>query len=174
MNKCRGTLRIRSSTRRSLMPCSCRRCTSRSRVRAEVMPMPLSRGPSMKLLKLEPLLQFGQSGVTGQVDLQWSDGRKAFGHRMKIRAGPGVLPVTGITHPLDIATARILGLDDGLAAMPAAEASHLDAAQLTVRQIRHVDIENDRAHFRPLQPVLRHSLHELRRHLCSGGKIART
>src|SRR5580704_9306370 len=118
MNRCRGTFWIRSSTRRSTIPCSCRRCTKRSRVRAEVMPMPLSRGPSMKLFKLEPLLQFGQSGMTGQVDLQGSDGCKAFGHGMEIRARAGVLTGPGIAHPVDIAAARVLGLDDGFAAMP--------------------------------------------------------
>src|ERR1700722_389218 len=145
MNKCRGTFWIRSSTRRSMIPCSCRRCTSRSRVRAEVMPMPLSRGPSMKLFKLEPLLQFGQSGMPGQIDLQGRDGREALGHGMKIRTGSGVLARSGVAHPVDIAAARILGLHDGLAAMAAAEAGDPDAAQLTVRQIRYVDIENDRA-----------------------------
>src|SRR3982075_1313681 len=126
MNRCRGTLRIRSSTRRSVIPCSCKRCTRRSRVRAQVMPIPLRRGPSMKLLKLEPLLQFGQSGMTRQIDLQRSDGRKAFGHGMKIRPGPGVLAGTGVSHPVDIAAPGIFRLDDRLAAMAAAEPRHLD------------------------------------------------
>src|ERR1700730_14169970 len=157
MNRCRGTLRIRSSTRRSVIPCSCRRCTSRSRVRAEVMPIPLRRGPSMKLLKLEPLLQFGQSGMTRQIDLQGSDGRKASGHGMEIRTGSCVLAGAGVSHPIDVAAPRIFRLHDRLSAMPAAESRYLDAPQLTVRQIRHVDVENDRSHFRPLQPFLCHS-----------------
>ena len=42
-NKWRGTLRMRSSTASFVMPCSRRRAISRSRVRAEVMPMPLTR-----------------------------------------------------------------------------------------------------------------------------------
>src|SRR5277367_3846635 len=115
MNKCRGTLRIRSNTRASVMPCSCRRCTKRSRVRAEVMPIPLSRGPSMKLLMREPLLQFGQSRMARQIDLQRRDGREAFGHGVKIRAGSGVLACPGVAHPVDVAAARVLRLDDGLA-----------------------------------------------------------
>src|ERR1700730_11485844 len=133
MNRCRGTFRIRSSTRRSVMPCSCKRCTRRSRVRAEVMPIPLSRGPSMKLLKVEPLLQIGQSGMTLQIDLQGRDGREALGHGMKIRAGSGVLAGTGIAHPIDIAASRIFRLHDRLAAMTAAEPRHSDAPQLAVR-----------------------------------------
>src|SRR6266404_7976039 len=99
------------------MPCSCKRCTRRSRVRAEVMPMPLSRGPSMKLLKVEPPLQFGQSGVTCQIDLQRRDGCKALGDGMKIGAGSGVLALTGVAHPVHIAASRVLRLHDRLAAM---------------------------------------------------------
>src|ERR1700688_1567831 len=135
MNKCRGTLRIRSSTLRSVMPCSCKRCTRGSRVRAEVMPIPLRRGPSMKLLKLEPLLQFGQSGMTGQIDLQGSDGCETLGDRMKIRTGSGILAGPGVAHPVDIAAARIFRLHDRLAAVAAAEPRHLDAPQLAVGQI---------------------------------------
>src|SRR6202051_163347 len=153
MNKCRGTFRIRSSTRRSVIPCSCRRCTRRSRVRAEVMPIPLSRGPSMKLLKLEPLLQFGQSGVAGQIDLPGSDGGKTFGAGLKIRAGPRVLTGTGVAPPVDIAASRVFRLHDRLAAMAAAEPRHLDAPQLAVGQIRHIHVEDHRSGFRPLESV---------------------
>src|SRR3984957_13545458 len=173
MNKCRGTLRIRSSTRRSIMPCSCKRCTKRSRVRAEVMPIPLRRGPSMKLLKLEPLLQFGQSGMSRQIDLQGSDGRKAFRHGMKIRAWSGVLAGAGVAHPVDIAAPRIFRLHDRLAAVAAAKPRHLDAPQLTIGEIRHIDVEDDGSRIRTRQPVSRHLLHQLRRHLRGSGEVAR-
>src|SRR3984957_12151316 len=173
MNRCLGTLRMRSSTRRSTIPWSCRRCTRRSRVRAEVMPMPLSRGPSMKLLKLEPFLQLGQRRVTGQIHLQGSDRGKPFGHGMKIRARPCVLAIAGITHPVHIAPPRILCPHDGLAAMAAAEAGDPDAAYLAIGEVRHIDVEDDRPYFRPLKTLLRHSPHQLRCHLRSAGKIAR-
>src|ERR1700693_1012807 len=126
MNRCRGTFRIRSSTLRSVIPCSCRRCTRRSRVRAEVMPIPLSRGPSMKLLKLEPLLQFGQSGMTRQIDLQGSDGRKDFAHALKIRAPSGVLSGADVPIPLDIAAPRFFRIHDRVVAVVDAEPRHLD------------------------------------------------
>src|SRR5580692_5524198 len=151
MNRCLGTLRTRSSTRRSTIPCSCRRCTGRSRVRAEVMPMPLSRGPSMKLLKLEPFLQLGQRCMTGQIDLQGSDGGKPFRHGMEVRARSRVLAIAGIADPVHIAPPRIFCPHDGLAAMAAAEAGHLEAAELAVRQVRHVDIEDDGPDLGPLQ-----------------------
>src|SRR5580700_7891503 len=173
MNRCRGTFRMRSSTRGSEIPCSCRRCTRRSRVRADVMPIPLRRGPSMKLLKLEPFRKFRQRRMTRQIDLQRGNGRKPFGHGMEIRAGSCVLTGPGIAHPVYVAASGILGLDDRLAAMPAAEAGHLDAAQLALGQIRNIDVENDGAHLRPLQPLLSHSTHELSRDLRGGCKIAR-
>ncbi len=100
-----------------------------------------------------------------QIDLQRSDGREPFCNGVKVRARPCVLSGTRISHPVDVAAARILGLDDGLGAVPAAEARHLDAAQLPVRQIRHIDVEDHRPLLRALQRILRHSPHELRRHL---------
>jgi hypothetical protein len=60
--------------------------------------MPLSRGPSMKLLKLEPFVQLGQRRMTGQIDLQGSDGSKPFRHGMEIRARSGILATAGIAH----------------------------------------------------------------------------
>src|SRR5271165_3972265 len=130
MNRCRGTLRMRSRIRRSAIPCSCSRCTSRSRVRAEVMPMPLKRGPSMKLVKIEPPLEIRKRRMAGQIDLQRSDGRITLRDSVEVRAGARVLSGACIAHPVYVAAARILHFDDGLGAMPAAEARHLDAAQL--------------------------------------------
>src|ERR1700722_10172824 len=174
MNRWRGTFRIRSSTRLSAIPCSWSRCTSRSRVRAEVMPIPLSRGPSMKLLKFQPLLHCGYCRMARQIDLQGSDGRIPVRHGMKVRARSRILAGTGVTHPIDIAAARIFRLHDRLAAMAAAQASHLDSPQPAVRKIRHIDIENDGTDVRPLQRFFGHSTYELRGHLRRSGKIART
>src|SRR5260370_7680088 len=100
------------------------------------MPVPRRRGPSMKLLKVEPLLQFGQSGMTRQIDLQGRDGREALGHGMKIRAGSGVLARTGISHPVDIAASRILRLHDRLAAMTAAAPRPSYTPKLAITQLR--------------------------------------
>src|SRR5271163_268465 len=108
MNRCRGTLRMRSRIRRSEIPCCCRRNTSRSRVRADVMPMPLRRGPSRKLVKIKPPLEVGQGGMAGQIDLQRSYGRVPFSDGVKIRTGPGVLPGAGVANPADVAAARVL------------------------------------------------------------------
>src|SRR5258707_15084109 len=104
------------------------------------MPIPLSRGPSMKLLKVEPLLQFGQSGMTRQIDLQGRDGREALGHGMKIRAGSGVLARTGMSHPVDIAASPILPLHDRLFAMTTAEPPPSNTPKLGVRRIRHLHV----------------------------------
>src|ERR1700685_1351729 len=163
MNRCRGTLLLRSRMRRSAMPCSCSRSTSRSRVRAEVMPMPLKRGPSMKLVKIEPPLETYERVMASQVDLQRSYGREPFRNGVKVRARPCVLSRTRIANPVYVAAARILRFDDGLGAVPAAEARHLDAAQLPVRQIRHIDVEDHGPLLRAAQRILRHSAHQLRR-----------
>jgi len=58
-----------------------------------------------------------------------------------VAAGSRILTGPGITHPVDIPAARVLCLHDRLAAMTAAQAGHLDSTQLTVGQIRHVDVE---------------------------------
>src|SRR5271170_6153653 len=173
MNRCRGTLRTRSRIRRSAIPCSCSRCTSRSRVRADVMPMPLRRGPSMKLLKIEPPLEAQQRVMARQIDLQRRDRREPFSDSVKVRARPRVLTGAGIAHPVYVAAPRILRLDDGLGAVPAAQAGYLDAAQLPIRQIRNIDIEDDRALLRAPQRFLRHASHQLRGQLCGQAKIAR-
>src|ERR1017187_8786181 len=127
------------------MPCSCSRCTSRSRVRADVMPMPLRRGPSVKLLKLESALEFGKSRVARQIDLQWRDGRETPGNGVKIRARTRVLTGTRGSHPVHVAAARVLGGHNRFAAMPAAEARDLDPAQFTVQQVRNIHVEHDRS-----------------------------
>src|SRR5476651_1828646 len=111
------------------MPCSRSRCTSRSRVRAEVMPIPLRRGPSVKLLKLEPALEFGQSRVARQIDLQGSDGRETLGNGVKIGARTRVLTVPRGSHPIHVAAARVLGGHNRFAAVPAAEARNFDPSQ---------------------------------------------
>src|ERR1700678_553457 len=130
MNRCRGTLRMRSNTRGSAMPCSCSRCTQRARARAQVMPIPLKRGPSMKLLKLEPALELVQSRVARQIDLQRRDGRETVGNRMKIGARPGILAGAGGSHPIHVAASRVLGGDDRHGAMAAGEARYLRGAHV--------------------------------------------
>src|SRR5271167_1543991 len=101
------------------MPCSCRRCTSRSRVRADVMPIPLKREPSTAaLLELEPALDFGERGMPGQVDLQRRDRRETRGDRVKVGARTGVLTGARRADPKHILTARVLRAHDRLAAMP--------------------------------------------------------
>src|SRR6202167_4117563 len=172
MNRCLGTLRIRSSTRRSTIPCSCRRCTRRSRVRAEVMPMPLRRGPSIKLLNLEPSFEIDQCRMPRQIDLQRRDGSVPLRHGVKVRARTRVLPGAGISHPIHVAAPRVLRLDDGLRTMPAPQPSYLDAAQLAVRQVWNIDIQDDGALLRTMQWMLRDTLHELRGHPRRAGEIA--
>ncbi len=72
----RGTFRIRSSTARLVMPCSLRRWTSRSRVRAEVMPMPAKRASTIQVV--QPGLHAGDGRMAREIDLQGSHGNEAF------------------------------------------------------------------------------------------------
>ena len=75
-----------------------------------------------------------------QIDLQRRDGSVPFRHRVKISAWTRVLSGAGISHPIDLAAARVPRLDDGLRAVTVAEPRHLDAAQLPVRQVGNIDI----------------------------------
>ena len=114
----------------SAMPCSCSRCTSRSRVRAEVMPIPLRRGPSMKLLKLDShRCSSGSAAWRVKSICSGVMEAKPCAIAWKSVPGPGVLTVAGSAHPVHIAAPRILGRHDGLAAMAVAEARDLDAAR---------------------------------------------
>src|SRR5438552_13894905 len=97
---------------------------SLSRVRADVMPMPDIRGPSMDLLNPEPSAEFRQRRVPGQVDLQRRDRGVPFGDGVKVRAGPGILAGAGIAHPIYLPAPRVARPHDGLAAMAVAKASH--------------------------------------------------
>src|SRR5271165_5173118 len=106
--------------------------------------MPLRRGPSMKLLKRQPAFEFGQRRVPRQVDLQRSDGGKAFGNRMKIGARTRILPLARRSNPVHIASARVFGAHDRLTAMARAEARYSNSAQLAVRQVRDIHVEDDR------------------------------
>src|SRR5258708_882703 len=155
------------------MPCSCSRCTNRSRVRAEVMPMPLRRGPSIKLLNLEPAPKIVERRMARQVDLQGCNRSVPLGHRMKVRARSGILPRAGIAHPIYLPSPRIFRSDNGLGAVPVPQPGHLDAPQLPVRQVWNIDVENDRPLLRTLQWMPRDTLKELRRHACRAGEIAR-
>ena len=92
---------------------------------------------------------------------------------MKVSAGSRILARTGIANPVDIAAARIAGLDDRFAAMTVAEPRDAQAFELTLRQVGHVDIENDRSLFLTLEAILGHSLHQVRGDLGGAGEIAR-
>src|SRR5215472_18671220 len=85
----RGTLRIRSRTARLAMPCSRSRWTRRSRVRAEVMPMPVSRRSVIDAF--QPAADGGQCAVAREIDLERRHRYEALGDRVEVRAGPCVL-----------------------------------------------------------------------------------
>src|SRR5579883_2395184 len=117
---CRGTLRIRSRTARLVMPCSRRRWTSRSRVRAEVIPMPENRRSGMDAF--QPLLYGGERRMACQIDLQGSHGNPTLGDGFEIGSRSGILLRPGGPHPVHRPPARIVGGHDGLGAMAIAEA----------------------------------------------------
>ncbi len=143
---------MRSSTSLSVMPCSRSRATSRSRVRADVMPMPLTllwsftcaasaahsvRPPSHSPISVE-------RRMARQVDLQRRDRHVAIGDGMEVRALARVRALAGRPHPVHRAAARIGRAQHGRRAMPVPEARRLEAAQLLVRQVGHVDVEDHR------------------------------
>src|SRR5512145_3332043 len=146
-NRCRGTLRIRSSTSGLTMPCSRRRATSRSRVRAEVMPIPLtllwSFTPASVVRSFrapgKPLADLAERGMARQVDLQRRDRDVAAGHRVEIGALAGVGALARRADPVDRSAARIAGPHHRRRTVPVPQARGADAAQTFVRKVRHVD-----------------------------------
>src|SRR5579872_1268306 len=137
----RGTLRMRSSTARLAMPCSRRRCTSRSRVRAEVMPMPAIRRSAIEAF--QPAPDCGQRAVAREVDVQRRHRDVAACHCVEVGAGTGVLLRARRTNPVDRTAARILGAHHRSRAVAKAEAARAKAAQLPERHVGHVYIENE-------------------------------
>src|SRR5687767_7072996 len=131
MKMCRGTLRMRSSTARLRMPCSCRRWISRSRVRAEVMPMPAKRMLIARVRsRPEPGAQRIQGIAIGQVHGERRHRDIAVGYGVEVRAGACILAGAGGTDPVDRTAARIFGANHVLGAVAIAEARDLDALHL--------------------------------------------
>src|SRR5579872_1808813 len=159
----RGTLRMRSSTARLAMPCSLRRWTRRSRVRAEVMPMPVRR--TSVINAFQPARQGGQGRVTCQIDLQGRHRDIPFRDRMKVRPGSGLLLGPGRTDPIDGPAMGILGAHDRLGGVAETQASGAKAPQLGIRLIGHVDVEDEGPLERPAQQLGDQSPRHFRRRL---------
>ena len=152
------------------MPCSRRRATSRSRVRADVMPMPLCRvvihRHSGRPLSQSPIssraacrVRSTCSGVTETYP---------FATASKSVPSPASAPSPGRADPVHRAPARVGRAHDGLGAVTVAETRRLEAAQLLVRHVGHVDVEDHRrVQRRALQP---HD--QFARDACRGGEVA--
>src|SRR2546425_11911652 len=110
---------MRSSTARFAMPCSRKRCTSRSRVRAEVMPMPDRRRSVIDAFQPGPYR--GQRRVTGEVDLQGSHRDISLGDGVEVGPGTRVLLRPGRTDPVHRTPAGVLGAHDRLGTVAIAE-----------------------------------------------------
>src|SRR5579872_6466788 len=115
---CRGTLRIRSSTSGFAIPCSRNRCTSRSRVRAEVMPMPLRRRSTIDAF--QPLRHELERAVPGEIDLQRRHRDEPLRYGVEVRPRPGILLRSSGSDPVDLAAPRIARGYDALRAVPEA------------------------------------------------------
>src|SRR5882757_3810016 len=161
----RGTLRTRSSTARFEMPCSRRRCTSRSRVRAEVMPIPANRTSAIDAF--QPALHGRQCGVSGQVDLQRRHGNIALCDGVEVRPWTGVLLRSSWADPVYGAASRILRPDDGFGSVAVTESGRAKATKLLERHVRDVDVED----MRPLQRLTQELRDETASHLGAGFEV---
>src|SRR5712672_2509464 len=119
MKMWRGRFRILSRTVRLVMPCSRRRCTSRSRVRAEVMPMPDRRRSVIDAF--QPAPDCGQGRVTGEVDLQRRHRDVSLGDGVEVGTRTRVLLRAGGTDPVHRTPARVLRPHDRLGTVAIAE-----------------------------------------------------
>ena len=153
------------------MPGSRSRVTSRSRVRAEVMPMPETRESlivvASRRAAAQPLVEVRQRRVAREIDLQAASPTRSRSPRHRSRClRPRRRPPRG-PDPVHRTTARIGALDNGLGAMTMTEACRTKTAQLLVRQIRHVDVEDHRG----MQRRAREAHHELARHPRGGREM---
>src|SRR5207248_2283678 len=112
------------------MPCSRRRCTSRSRVRAEVMPMPDRRRSVIDAFQPGP--DCGQCRVAGEVDLQGSHRDVSLGDGVEVGAGTRVLLRPGGTDPVHRTPARVLRAHDRLGTGAIAEPADAKAPETTM------------------------------------------
>src|SRR6202521_6484597 len=88
------------------MPCSRKRCTSRSRVRAEVIPIPDRRRSVIDAFQPGP--DCGQCRMTGEVDLQGSHRDISLGNGIEVGTWTRVLLRPGGTNPVHRTPARVL------------------------------------------------------------------
>src|SRR5579872_7241155 len=154
----RGTLRTRSSTSGFTMPCSRSLCTSRSRVRAEVMPIPLRRRSTIDAV--QPVRDQVERGVARHIDLQRRHRDEALRDGVEVGSGPGVLLRTCWTNPVHLSTARIAGGHDPLRAMTKAQTCAAKASQTLEGHIRDIHIENERTLERACEQALHQSLRD--------------
>src|SRR5262245_12289798 len=133
---------MRSSTAALRMPLSLRRCTSRSRVRADVMPMPSRRRSTIDTP--QPARQLLESAGPRQIDLQRGHRDEAARDGAEIRARTGVLLRTRRSDPIDGTALWVLRAHHGFGAMAVAEPRRLQTLQLGVRPVGYIDVENHR------------------------------
>src|SRR5690606_40172807 len=117
-------------------------CTSRSRVRAEVMPMPEKR-TSATWPPVEPLSHAAERRMARQVDLQRRDRHEALADGVEIGTRPRFLPRAGRTDPEHRPAPRVARAADRLGAMPVTEARGATGAAPRVAEGRHGDVEAD-------------------------------
>src|SRR6185312_5124654 len=134
--------------------------TNRSRVRADVMPMPESRRSGMNAF--QPMLQGGQRRMARKIDLQGSHRNITLGDGLEVGAGPGILLRPGGSDPVNGPAARIVRGQDGLRAVAKPEPRAAKALERREGHIGHVDIENERR----LERALDQLPDELLRDLC--------
>src|SRR5690606_22615890 len=103
-----------SSTCRLRIPSSNSRSSKRSRVRWEVMPIPVFHRSSRIALYpqlAQPAIQMVEHFVVGLVDAQRRDRDIALHHRVEIGSFATVLGITGDGNPVTFLAARIGPLD---------------------------------------------------------------
>ena len=105
--------------------------------------------------------------MAGEVNLQRRHGHIAVFHCMEVRARARVLPFTSRANPVDGPPTSVLAGDDFFGTMPEPETRGLKAAQLLVRQVRHIHIENGGLR----QGMVGLPLDEFARHAGGGGKV---
>src|SRR5580698_714286 len=162
---CRGTLRMRSSTSGFTMPWSRSRWTSRSRVRADVIPMPLRRRSTIEAF--QPVRHHVERVVAREVDLQRCHGNEALRHRVEVRTRSGILLWTGGADPVDLSAARIARGHDALGAMSESEPCAAESPQACERHIGDVHVEDECA----LERAREQLLHERARDLGAGLEV---
>src|SRR5882724_5318026 len=106
------------------------------------MPIPASRTSTINAF--QPTLHHRQRGMPGLIYLQRRHRDVSLGNGVKVSTWSCVVLWARRTHPVDRTSVRVLCRYDGLGGMSKPQSRSTKSAHVRERQVRHVDIKDQR------------------------------